>query len=218
MARVRQVAFTVLELLIVITIIALIAALLFPLFAQARKRARETQCMNNLRQVYVAWSLYTSDYQDSPPPDFRHFVPYVRSRAVLLCPNDQYHGFNSDATAHSKTPISYDYKGFLFTTQMQDLRLIREHDTNFGILLCYLHGRFYGPLSTAKPTEAYYCGKVLRVRRDGSVKAVDVPLRAREHSQGRCLWELVTDLPMPADYGAKGGPEAICRGTVLCTR
>lgn len=62
MACVRRTAFTVLELLIVIAIIALIAALLFPLFAGARKKARETQCMNNLHQVYVAWSPYTNDY------------------------------------------------------------------------------------------------------------------------------------------------------------
>jgi prepilin-type N-terminal cleavage/methylation domain-containing protein len=217
MARVRQTAFTVLELLIVIAIIALIAALLFPVFAGARKKARETQCMNNLHQIYIAWSLYTNDYQDTPPRDFRDFVPYITSREVLLCPDDRFGGFNSDATVHSGVPISYDYKGFLFTISIEGLRLIRERDHNFGILLCYLHGRFYGPLGPQKPNEAYYCGKVLRVRRDGSIQAVDVPLRAREGEQGRCLWELVTDLPIPPDYPDKG-MEAICRGTIVCSR
>lgn len=217
MARVRQIAFTVLELLIVIAIIALIAALLFPLFAGARKKARETQCMNNLHQIYLAWSLYTSDYQDTPPPDFHHFVPYVKSREVLLCPEDHFDGFNSDATVRIGIPISYDYKGFLFTTRLDGVRLIRERDPNFGILLCYLHGRFYGPRGFLKPTEASYCGKVLRVRRDGSVRAVDVPLRMYKSGQGRCIWELVTDLPIPPDYPTTG-LDAICHGTVLCSR
>lgn len=217
MARVTRTAFTVLELLIVIAIIALIAALLFPLFAGARKKARETQCMNNLHQVYIAWSLYTSDYQDTPPRDFHHFVPYIKSREILLCPEDRFDGFNADATVHSGMPVSYDYKGFLFTTNIEGLRLIRERDPNFGILLCYLHGRFYGPPTPKKPTEASYCGKVLRVRRDGSIQAVNVPLRAWQDEQGRCIWELVTDLPIPSDYPQRG-LEAICRGAVLCSR
>jgi len=218
MACVKRTAFTVLELLIVIAIIALIAALLFPLFAGARKKARETQCMNNLHQIYVAWSLYTSDYQDTPPPDFHHFVPYIKSREVLVCPLDRFGGFNSDATARSGTPISYDYKGFLFTLNIPAVQRIREQDPNFGILLCYLHGRFYGPPGPQKPTEANFCGKVLRVRRDGSIRAVDVPLRQQGSEQGRCLWELLTDLPVPPDYGKGGGLEKICQGTILCVR
>jgi prepilin-type N-terminal cleavage/methylation domain-containing protein len=227
MARMKRTAFTVLELLIVIAIIALIAALLFPLFASARKKARETQCMNNLHQVYVAWSLYTSDYQDTAPIALDFILPYVKDRAVLVCPLDQYGGLNTDATAHAQTPISYDYKGLMFGNDplpkpLQSIRAIREKDPNFGFLFCYLHGRLIYP-GLPHPTEHAFCGKVLRVRRDGSIQAKDVPIRktstgAGSGKEGRCAWELLTDLPMPDDHGRDGGPEEICHGTIVCTR
>lgn len=67
MVLMKRTAFTVLELLIVIVIILLIAALMFPVFSSVRKRARETSCINNLRQIYAAWSLYTSDHDGTPP-------------------------------------------------------------------------------------------------------------------------------------------------------
>ncbi len=227
MARRTRAAFTILELLIVIAIIALIAALLFPLFAGARKKARETQCMNNLHQVYIAWSLYTSDYQETAPLALYFILPYIKDRGVLVCPLDQYGGLNTDATAHAQTPISYDYMGLMFDNgllpkPLQSIRDIREKDPNFGFLLCYLHGRLIVP-GLPHPTGHSFCGKVLRVRRDGSIQVREVPIRRLDTGpgagkEGRCAWELLTDLPMPPDHGKDGGPEEICQGTIICTR
>lgn len=59
--------FTLIELLVVIAIIAILAAILFPVFAQAREAARKTSCTSNLKQVGVAFSLYTQDYDESFP-------------------------------------------------------------------------------------------------------------------------------------------------------
>ena len=57
-------AFTLIELLVVIAIIAILAAFLFPVFAQAREKARQTACINNLKQIAVALSMYRQDYDE----------------------------------------------------------------------------------------------------------------------------------------------------------
>lgn len=60
-------AFTLIELLVVIAILAIIAALLFPVFSNARESARTTRCLSNLRQIALALQLYLSDYSDTFP-------------------------------------------------------------------------------------------------------------------------------------------------------
>jgi prepilin-type N-terminal cleavage/methylation domain-containing protein len=59
--------FTLIELLVVIAIIAILAAILFPVFAQAREAARKTSCTSNLKQVGLAFAMYTQDYDECFP-------------------------------------------------------------------------------------------------------------------------------------------------------
>src|SRR5207247_9787013 len=61
-------AFTLIELLVVIAIIAILAAILFPVFAQAREKARMSVCLSNMKQVGMGLSMYTSDYDETLPP------------------------------------------------------------------------------------------------------------------------------------------------------
>jgi prepilin-type N-terminal cleavage/methylation domain-containing protein len=63
----RRLGFTLIELLVVIAIIATLAAILFPVFAQAREAARKTSCTSNLKQVGIAFGLYTQDYDETFP-------------------------------------------------------------------------------------------------------------------------------------------------------
>src|SRR5712691_1921266 len=59
--------FTLIELLVVIAILAILAALLFPVFAQVREKARQTTCASNLRQIGTAFAMYVQDYDDRLP-------------------------------------------------------------------------------------------------------------------------------------------------------
>src|SRR5687767_1320699 len=63
----RRRAFTLIELLVVIAVIAVLAAILFPVFAQAREVARKTACASNVRQLGTAFAMYAQDYDDTLP-------------------------------------------------------------------------------------------------------------------------------------------------------
>src|SRR5689334_1543195 len=62
-----QNGFTLIELLVVIAIIAVLAAILFPVFAQAREKARQAACSSNLRQIGLAFQMYMQDYDELLP-------------------------------------------------------------------------------------------------------------------------------------------------------
>jgi prepilin-type N-terminal cleavage/methylation domain-containing protein/prepilin-type processing-associated H-X9-DG protein len=61
----KKTAFTLIELLVVIAIIAILAAILFPVFAQAKEAAKKTQSISNLKQIGLAWTMYSGDYDDT---------------------------------------------------------------------------------------------------------------------------------------------------------
>src|SRR5512132_453119 len=85
--------FTLIELLVVIAIIAILAAILFPVFAQAREKARQATCSSNLNQIGKAMLMYTQDYDEVLPPyqtDWSTVViqPYIKNQQVVTqCPS-----------------------------------------------------------------------------------------------------------------------------------
>ena len=63
----KRKGFTLIELLVVIAIIAILAAILFPVFARAREKARQASCQSNLKQIAIACSMYNGDYDQTTP-------------------------------------------------------------------------------------------------------------------------------------------------------
>ena len=102
--RVRQRGFTLIELLVVIAIIAILAAILFPVFALARESARTTSCLSNMKQMGLALRMYAQDY-DEAYPSIRMWAPlnwdlasgmvwkngvqpYIKNKGVFACPSN----------------------------------------------------------------------------------------------------------------------------------
>lgn len=94
----RRLAFTLIELLVVIAIISVLAAILFPVFAQAREKARQTACASNMRQMNFGIVMYLQDYDERFPLaasatptgflNWHHFIdPYVKNKQIWVCPS-----------------------------------------------------------------------------------------------------------------------------------
>jgi prepilin-type N-terminal cleavage/methylation domain-containing protein/prepilin-type processing-associated H-X9-DG protein len=88
--RIRISGFTLIELLVVIAIIAILAAILFPVFAQAREKARAATCQSNLKQFGLAFAMYTADYDEVYPPTYlwkSRLQPYIKTVEINYCPS-----------------------------------------------------------------------------------------------------------------------------------
>ena len=92
--------FTLIELLVVIAIIAILAAILFPVFARAREKARQTACLSNVKQLGLGIEMYLQDYDEEYPPYGgwvgsnlwcwpSSLLPYVKNTQVFRCPSDK---------------------------------------------------------------------------------------------------------------------------------
>lgn len=142
----KRTAFTLIELLVVIAIIAILAAVLFPVFAQARDKARQTSCLSNNRQMGVALMMYVQDYDETYPGNLQlepnqwnaggsgarkpfdmQLMPYIKNTNIFFCPSDSlsYRVPSSSTSLHfwdetyraKAIPRSYQYVGEIVTVQ-----------------------------------------------------------------------------------------------------
>jgi prepilin-type N-terminal cleavage/methylation domain-containing protein len=142
-----QGGFTLIELLVVIAIIAILAAILFPVFAQAREAARKITCVSNTRQIGLALMQYAQDYDDTVVPNNNQVTgspssswlswpdflqPYIKNDGVLRCPSSQ--RSETSPTDQVKTYggrlTSYVINNYYFNNAT--LGMIFEKDNNNG--------------------------------------------------------------------------------------
>lgn len=124
--------FTLIELLVVVAIIAVLAAILFPVFARARENARRASCMSNLKQMGLAMMMYTQDYDEHMPsylleghgnkifpapngnkysrqPWFFAIYPYAKSSQLFNCPSESSAIAYDGGYTATTFPYSYNY-------------------------------------------------------------------------------------------------------------
>lgn len=125
----KKKGFTLIELLVVIAIIAILAAILFPVFSQARESARKSSCMSNLKQIGNALMMYTQDWDEHYPyfcwsaDNLHHgelwpyaIQPYLKNWDIFVCPSDG-DKFNSwwwDGRDSGRPPTPYPPKGLSY--------------------------------------------------------------------------------------------------------
>ncbi len=145
---IRPPSFTLIELLVVIAIIAILAAILFPVFAQARAKARQTACLSNMKQIGTGLMMYAQDYDEVLPgntdhragfnlPDgfrtpydggnpltwrvwARDIQPYIKNFEVYVCPGSTPNGGTLLFSAHPRKDYntSYHLNGIAATKSM----------------------------------------------------------------------------------------------------
>ncbi len=121
--------FTLIELLVVIAIIAILAAILFPVFAQAREQARKTVCLSNLQQIGLGINMYSQDYDEYLPPvrdqdskyiegNWKDIIqPYIKNLQIFRCPSNpasQVYDESGNANSGYNPATPKTYRGYFY--------------------------------------------------------------------------------------------------------
>jgi len=173
---IKRKGFTLIELLVVIAIIAILAAILFPVFAKAREKARQSTCASNVKQMANAMIMYVQDYDETFPcqtPGIEAFwphqiQPYIKSWQVYHCPSI---GGGTASTDWGGQTFPYGLPTYCFTYRLWDARpsscnyvpttlaAIPNPSDKFMLFdSCTLIGGHYGYALTATACGQWGCG------------------------------------------------------------
>jgi prepilin-type N-terminal cleavage/methylation domain-containing protein len=195
--RTFQRGFTLIELLVVIAIIAILAAILMPVFAQAREKARMASCTSNCKQLGLALRMYAQDYDETMPcmvfeatsdgndvNVWRNSVkPYIKNTQVFGCPSNP-----NSKPQRPGGPGPWDYNGNGEGWHMEPDRIMPR---GYGMNSCAADWRPYNQPSWARPSPPLHDARVTRpadVIMIGEVAAEWVDINANWPFFGPCDW------------------------------
>ncbi len=202
--RTGRCGFTLIELLVVIAIIAILAAILFPVFARAREKAKQTSCASNLKQVGTSMLMYVQDYDERFPLDdggtddctdraypwawYNAIMPYMKNDQLLLCPAVSAGIFcnilpATDYSANNAilnniiSRINYPGQTIMLLERQRDKNNVTEG-----------WGDFSWRINNERSTLERHFGAINYVMVDGHVKLLNWRLIGQDATSGKTAW------------------------------
>lgn len=220
---IRKQGFTLIELLVVIAIIAILAAILFPVFAKAREKARQSACLSNMKQIGTSLAMYAQDYDEGIPcyDPVRgtsyagpwNLDPYIKNLQVWQCPSgkkgvSQNIGFNIQMfRTDESAAYFYDSPAFLSDIKTPS-ECILMMDTANGYYGDWPNppSFFYPPANTNAATAEDMANKIINICHSDGANTI--------HADGHAKWMSVGQIvahggqptgPWGGWIGTKGG-------------
>jgi prepilin-type N-terminal cleavage/methylation domain-containing protein/prepilin-type processing-associated H-X9-DG protein len=186
--------FTLIELLVVIAVIAILAAIMFPVFAQAREKARQAQCLSNLKQIGAAFTMYTQDYDETLPPHgyvsadgakecfftISHIIsPYQKNTGIWQCP--------TNPRAWDPNKALRDLEGMPLCSQSRDGLGESGYTINLGLLP--VSGLQVTPLAAVEyPVETSLLYDGMPTQLGGACGFIDTAIDGRHQNLVNVSW------------------------------
>ncbi|OPZ87785.1 MAG: Type II secretion system protein G precursor [bacterium ADurb.Bin429] len=193
----RSRGFTLIELLVVIAIIAILAAILFPVFARAREKARQNTCLNNQRQIAIAVSMYVQDnsekfFKDPVSQSWANYLREYNGPGIYDCPT-------LTGTGTNAAP-EYGFNSNLYGKSLGKVTMPTQAVLTLDLAKKYFKDSYAISAATAADgIDARHNRSFIVATVDGSVKSVTVP-------EGKAPGDVIYAKPYELTFAAAAGP------------